>query len=231
VTLLPVFPLDVVVFPGMTIPLNVFEERYKRLVRTRLESEDRRFVIVLNRGSDGLDDGAPQLHAVGSFVEILTAEEQDDGTFFVLAHGQGRCRIEIDHEEAVPEADGSLRPLWIVRAAPWPLERGDPNEERIAAWDAIESFRGYADRFFAPDALRRLDKSIPGDPLYQASFLSANVRVPLASRQVVLEVPSLAGRLRMNQRLIEEVLQGSPDDSPDDPPDGAADAEGGPEPK
>ena len=72
---------------------------------------------------------------------------------------------------------------------------------KVASLDALESFRAYAERFFAPDALRRLDKSIPDDPLFQASFLSANVRVPLASRQVVLEVPSLEGRLRMNRRL------------------------------
>ena len=205
-TLLPVFPLEAVVFPGMTVPLNVFEERYKRLVRHCLEAEDHRFIITLDRSSSSIVDGGPRLHSVGTLMDILTVEEQGDGTFILLVHGQGRCRIEVDHEEAVIEPDGSLRPLWFARSTEWPLERGDPNEERIAAWDALETFRSYADHFFAAEAQRRVEKAIPDDLLFQASFLCANVRVPLESRQVILEVPSLAGRFHLIRRRMEELL-------------------------
>ena len=50
---LPLFPLpETVVFPGMTLPLYIFEERYKRMVKDCVESNQRRLVIVLSQAAD-----------------------------------------------------------------------------------------------------------------------------------------------------------------------------------
>jgi uncharacterized protein len=202
---LPLFPLDVVAFPGMTVPLYVFEARYRRLVRWVLEHDPKRFVLVLGKPV-GVDSAAPPMHGVGTAMDVIRVEERDDGTFEVLAHAQERVAVAPADREDVPEPDGSTRPLYFTPYTPLPLQRDDPNEERVAAWDALEAFRRYAAAVFASDAERQIDAHMPDDPLYQASLVCANLRVPSPSRQVLLEAASLVQRFRLAQKLIEERL-------------------------
>ena len=203
--MLPIFPLDVVAFPGMTVPLYVFEARYRRLVRFVLEQEQKRFVLALARPR-GLDADAAAIADVGTVMDVVRVEERADGTFELLAHAQERTRVAPTEREDVPEPDGVTRPLYFTAVDPWPLQRDDPNEERIAAWDALEAFRRYAATVFAFDAQEQIDANLPEDPLFQASLVCANVRVPSASRQVLLEAPSLLARFALAQKLIEERL-------------------------
>ena len=203
---LPLFPLDVVAFPGMTVPLYVFEARYRRLVQWLLAHEPKRFVLVLGKPAS-LDSGDAPMHQVGTVMDVVRVEERADGTFELLAHGQERVAVEPGEREDVPEPDGSTRALYFTEYAPLPLERHDLNEERVAAWDALEAFRRYADLVFAFDAQRQIDANMPDDPLYQASLVCANLRVPSLSRQVLLEAPSLIERFQLAQKLIDERLE------------------------
>lgn len=205
----------------MTVPLFIFEERYKTMVRRALDGGNGRFAIALAQGRDGLGDGPPALPEFGAFVSILTTDENADGTFQVLVHGQGRCRIQVERTEHIEEPGGDKRPLHFIADEPAPLERADPNEELVAAWDAIDTFRRYAEVFFAFDALRQIDEALPDDPLYQASFICANIRVPLESRQVLLEAPTLTARFTLAKKLMEERLAGH---RADDAPDGAGES-------
>ncbi|CAN5790279.1 LON peptidase substrate-binding domain-containing protein [soil metagenome] len=202
---LPVFPLDVVAFPGMTVPLFIFEARYRRMVKWMLEHDPKRFILVLARPHEGVADGAaPPIHRVGTVMDVLQLSENVDGTFELLAHGQERVAVQIVHAEDVPERDGSTRALYFSDYREAPLQRDDPNEELVVAWDALDSFRRYARAIYAFDAQDQIDANLPEDLLYQASFVCANVRVPSASRQVLLEAPSLSARFRLAQKLMEE---------------------------
>ena len=203
---LPVFPLDVVAFPGMTVPLFIFEARYRRMVQLLLESESepKRFLMVLARPHEGVADGAPPIHRIGTAMDVLQLTENPDGTYEMLAHAQERVAVQIVHREDVPERDGSTRPLYFSEYREVPIGRDDPNEELVAAWDALDSFRRYARAIYAFDAQEQIESHLPEDLLYQASFVCANVRVPSASRQVLLEAPSLSARFRLAQKLMEE---------------------------
>ena len=197
---LPVFPLDLVVFPGQTVPLLVFEARYKRLVKAVLELDEPRFVIVRTRpAADG-----PAMATVGTVVRVVELAERPDGTYTLTGHGGERVQVDVARREDVPEADGSERPLFFTRAEPLPVVRDDPNLERIAAWDALEAFRRYARVFFAADAEQQIDDHVPDEPLYQASFVCANLRLEGDERQALLEAPSLVDRFRLAERLLEE---------------------------
>jgi Lon protease-like protein len=206
---LPLFPLpDTVVFPGMSVPLRVFEERYKRLVRTAVESERNQFVIALAPGVEAIRDHPTPLPEFGTFVDLLSVQENDDGSFDVLAHGQERCRLEVLREENVAEPEGNARPLYFVDDRPAPIGRDDPNTEKLAAWDALDTFRAYAATFFAFDAANQIESALPEDTLYQASFICANIRVPAESRQVLLEAPTLTARFQLARKLMQERLDG-----------------------
>lgn len=215
---LPLFPLpETVVFPGMTLPLYIFEERYKRMVKDCVESNQQRLVIVLAKVqtltpseiNDYLDDVPLPLphYDIGTYVDILSVSENPDGSYNILTHGQERCRIELADQLAVTEADGSTSYLYYSEDKPETLRRDDPNVERVSAWDTLDTFRNYAQTFFAFDALKQIEEALPDDLLYQASFICANMRVPSPERQQLLEVDSLVGRFELARRLMQEHLE------------------------
>ncbi len=189
---LPLFPLpETVVFPGLMIPLYIFEERYKQMVRDLLaQNEDqRRFVITL-----ATETG---IREVGGYVDLLAASENPDGTFNIVCRGGERCRVE-----GVGVFEKNLYQTTLD--IPFPLERTARSEEIVAAWDAMEAFRGYVAGVADPQALEEAIANLPDDPLYQASFLCVNLRVPALDRQALLEAPSLVARLELTQTLMRQ---------------------------
>lgn len=216
---LAVFPLPVVVFPGMTVPLHIFEERYKKLVRHASALDEPRFVIAPPPGEGIEDEGSVRPGEIGTILDVLDATENPDGTFRLLGHGRERCRLTSVREENVPEPSGGERPLWYAEVEAWPLERSDPNEERLAAWDALEAFDRYGEAFFADEAREQASTAMPDDPMYQASFVCANLRLPAPDAQLLLEAPTLVERFREARRAIDDrltELAGPEDDRPSD---------------
>ena len=193
----------------MTLPLYIFEERYQKMVKTCLETNQRRIVIVMATPPPEMGDlpDIPQTAKIGTFVDILSVMENADGTANILAHGQGRCHVELSRSESVPTAEGKLSYLHYSDSRPYPLERTDPNLEQVAAWDALEVFRDYARMFFTDDAQKQLEEALPDDLLFQASFICANLRLEAEARQQLLEAPSLSERFAAAQRLMLRQLE------------------------
>ncbi len=206
---LPIFPLDVVVFPGMTVPVNVHEQRYRQLIRVVLaqDSEPKRFIAVLAGEAAPIRDVQESLERFGTIVHVLSVEENDDGSIDVVVHGQERCEVAVTRREDVSEPGGATRPLYYANYHPAPVGRGDPNTEAVAAWDAIDTFRTYAGTLFKGDAAAEIDLHLPEDPLYQASFLCANIRVPPATKQPLLDAPSLTERFELARDIMLERME------------------------
>lgn len=89
---LPLFPLNVVVFPGMPLPLHIFEERYKEMIGLCI-SQERPFGIVLIRGGSAEYDPPVEPYSVGCTVEIIQVQHLEDGRLFIMTVGQERFRI------------------------------------------------------------------------------------------------------------------------------------------
>jgi len=100
-TLLPLFPLDVVLFPGVPLPLHIFEPRYKEMIAECLEQK-RPFGIV--RASQG------GVASLGCTAEIVSVEKRyDDGRLDILARGVRRFEvIEVNQERSFLQAEISL---------------------------------------------------------------------------------------------------------------------------
>jgi len=151
--------------------------------------EQRRFVITL-----ATQDG---IREVGGYVDLLAASENPDGTFNIVCRGGERCRVE-----GVGVFDKNLYQTTLD--IPYPLERNARSEEIVAAWDAMDAFRSYMAGVADPGALEEAIANLPDDPLYQASFLCVNLRVPAQDRQALLEAPSLVARLELAQALMQQ---------------------------
>lgn len=89
---IPIFPLNVVVFPGMPMPLHIFEERYKEMINICLE-EERPFGIVLIEKGEAAGDPNVTPHLIGCTVKISQVQRLEDGRMFIMTFGQDRFRI------------------------------------------------------------------------------------------------------------------------------------------
>ena len=97
---LPLFPLGLVLYPGVVLPLHIFEPRYRRLVQELLDMPDgsRLFgVVAIKAGREVGVHGVTALHEIGCTAELRYAEAYEDGRFDIIATGTDRFRlIEVD---------------------------------------------------------------------------------------------------------------------------------------
>lgn len=87
---IPLFPLRVALFPGVTLPLRIFEQRYLRLISDSLKS-DSGFGVVLIR--EGGEVGRASVWPVGVYVRIVDWSQGEEGLLHVEVAGDRRFRI------------------------------------------------------------------------------------------------------------------------------------------
>ncbi len=88
---LALFPLHTVLFPGCTLPLQIFEQRYLRLIKTSLQNAQGFAVILI---SSGKEVGAqPDIYSIGCYVEIIDWEQLDNGLLGITIRGQHRVKV------------------------------------------------------------------------------------------------------------------------------------------
>ncbi|HLX89443.1 MAG TPA: LON peptidase substrate-binding domain-containing protein [Acidimicrobiales bacterium] len=89
---LPMFPLSTVLFPGMPLPLHVFEPRYRAMVADCLDTERHEFgVVLIERGSEV--GGGDVRTDVGTVACIEALQRADDGRYALVARGTVRLRV------------------------------------------------------------------------------------------------------------------------------------------
>src|SRR2546423_9897712 len=93
--MLPLFPLGAVLYPGMLLPLHIFEERYRQLVRDLLDApEPRRFgVIAIRKGRETGVDGVQSLYEIGCTAVLRRVDQHEDGRYDIVAVGAERFRL------------------------------------------------------------------------------------------------------------------------------------------
>ncbi len=198
--LLPLFPLSrVVLFPGMLLPLHVFEERYRLMIGT-CQVTDGLFGVSLIRA--GREVGPPaEPEPVGCVARILDVERLPDGRMNVLTIGEERFRLSAQPE---PTAEGFLR----GRARIMLSSESAPVEPRLVA-----QVRAQLAAYLA--ALARLgvkessadEAEIPRDAAALSFRVGSVVRVDARERQRLLEIDDVAERLRAELALLRRELQ------------------------
>lgn len=89
---LPLFPLNMVLFPGMSIPLNIFEERYKLMIHSCLENDSKFGVILIKAGQEV---GGPAItYSTGTVACIDQTNHIEHGQMLLSVTGQQRFRIK-----------------------------------------------------------------------------------------------------------------------------------------
>lgn len=89
---LPMFPLGTVLVPHMVLPLHIFEERYRALIRDVLDGDGQFGVVLIERGHEV--GGGDVRTDLGTVARVLKAEELDDGRWVAVAVGTQRLKVE-----------------------------------------------------------------------------------------------------------------------------------------
>ena len=99
---LPLFPLpDVVLFPGVFLPLHVFEPRYRAMVGDALQGDRMIGMALLMPGFEEQYEGRPPIYAVGCAGVITHAERLSDGRFHIVLQGVERFRVSREDDSRV----------------------------------------------------------------------------------------------------------------------------------
>ncbi len=98
--LLPIFPLAVVLVPGELLPLHIFEERYKALMRASLEGSRHFGLSYVDRAEVGVDT-APAIGSIGCEAQISAVVPVGEGRMNLLSVGTGRYVI-LGYEQTEP---------------------------------------------------------------------------------------------------------------------------------
>ncbi|MFV2120990.1 LON peptidase substrate-binding domain-containing protein [Streptomyces sp. Act-28] len=215
---LPLFPLNAVLFPGLVLPLNVFEERYRAMMRELLETDEsqpRRFAVVAIRDGHEVAPTAPGLpdqtalpergpaagfgpdparafHRVGCVAAAAPIRARPDGGFEVLATGTTRVRI-LSGAARGPFLTAELEEL----EEPLGVGAGAPAEGVLRAFRAYQKrLAGARERSLATGA------ELPDEPSVVSYLVAAAAVLDTPAKQRLLQAPDTATRLREELRLL-----------------------------
>ena len=107
---LPLFPLHTVLCPGVALPLHVFEDRYKAMVK-RCLADQSPFGVVLIREGREVGPGDLAVAAIGTLAEIREATRHPDGRYDLVTFGTQRFHLEAIDPGAEPYLVGSITPM------------------------------------------------------------------------------------------------------------------------
>ena len=182
-----IFPLPgAILFPGLQLPLHIFEPRYRALVKDALARDRRIGMIQPQRG----EEGAP-LYQVGCLGKIEEVEALDDGRFNLILTGEARFKVIRELDAATPfrQVEAELLDNEDYPALS-PIERASFEREARRFAEA----QGYRVDW---EAVTRLDDESLIDGTSQI------VPFDIASKQALLEAPSLSVRCELLVQLMQ----------------------------
>ena len=194
--IIPVFALpNVVLFPGVPLPLHIFEPRYRDMVRD-VSSGHEIIGMALLRGDWQKDyEARPAIFPVGCAGRLVNVEPLADGRYNILLHGQREFVIRRHiFDKSYRQAEVDWRP------------RGTLTLEAGLRADLIRLLHGFLAG----------DQSSPGHRLLQDATLSDEILVNYFSyaldfdpieRQGLLEAGDLAARATRLQEIVEFHLE------------------------
>ena len=193
---LSIFPLGgAILFPGLQLPLHVFEPRYRALVGHAL-AKDRKIAMIQPQTAS---EGAP-LFEIGCVGRIGEVEALEDGRYNIVLEGEARFRV--------------LRELEVT--SPFRLVEGeliaDPEIEALSAIERV-SFEREA-REFADSQGYAVDWDAVASLEDQALINGVSQIAPFdaAAKQALLEAPDIARRCELLVQLMHFFGHGDPDE-------------------
>lgn len=191
---LPLFPLNVVLFPHMPLPLHVFEPRYRQMIGECLE-EGHSFGVVAIR--EGTETGPATPHDVGTLAKIVRIERLEDGRMNLLVQGASRFQI-LQTTDDRPYLRGQVRII---------PESGDDLDATARLTDATATaFRQYSNLLRELVGEKPEDSEPPMEPELLSYLIAAAMNLQLPEKQSLLAEPRTDARLLLELRILRKEI-------------------------
>ena len=193
--LLPLFPLNTVLFPGMPLPLHIFEERYKLMIDECLRDHTLFGVVLIKSGAEVGSPAVP--YPVGTTARIVSSERLSEGRLNLETVGEDRFRIlELRYHRPylmglvenfpVTDADSPVAPSLADRLRPW-----------VSQYMTL-----LARAADMPFDLNRL----PVEPLALAYLAAIVLQTPTRAKQSLLALSSLLELLERERQIYRNEI-------------------------
>ena len=188
---IPLFPLPgVVLLPGTTLPLHIFEPRYRAMVADALAGDRTIGMAMLKPGWESSAED-PSIYSVGGAGEIVDSEKLDDGRYNIILEGRFRYRVV----EESPSSPYRIARVEEIRSVPF----ADPDQQARVLTAATALFGEVARDLELPP--------LPTDALSAerlASEIALRLRYAPPELQTLLETDSLESRF---ETLVGRMLE------------------------
>ncbi len=193
---IPIFPLHLVLFPGETTRMHIFEPRYRQMLKDAMASNKSFGVALIHSGREAGEPAEP--YPVGTIATITDVEPLPDGRSDITIMGVRRFRIthlyaDLPYQTADYELlDDALDP-------------NDVDDQTIPSLK--EGFRGYLRLFGGETAAKAETIALPAEPARLGNLISATIQVSLAEKQRLLEeAPASRLQLLVNVLTREAII-------------------------
>lgn len=188
---LPLFPLSgVVLFPGMNLPLHIYEEKYKKMVSNCLEY-DKQFGIVYAKGN--------VCSEIGTRALIVDVEMLEEGKMNILTEGKSRFKVlNLIKEE--PYCEAYIEPYEDIESETTPKLKSSLSRVKKISLKVLDLF----DLVFEQELSKKL--KLPKEPNEFLFLMSANLTCSNEQKQLILETRSLQERADKILSLLKDEL-------------------------
>ncbi len=183
---LPLFPLDTVLFPGMILPLHIFEERYKVMINECL-LEQQPFGVVLIRPDQ------ERFYDVGTTAVIAGVSYLAEGRMNIVTIGSERFRLLAVRDE---------QPYLMGRVELWPLADDDRERTQRLVNPLRALFRQYIVLLAQAQGHRIEVEEVPSDPQTLALLVAIALQLPMPQKQYLLGQATVAHLLRAERAIM-----------------------------
>ena len=191
----PLFPLGTVLYPGLLLPLHIFEDRYRQLVQDLLdEPEPRQFgVIAIRKGRETGIDGISALYDVGCTATFRRVAEHEDGRYDLVTVGTQRFRLA-GLDDSQPYLTGEVDLLGE--------ETGEESAAALAARSVQAAFRRYIEALGIRESVQVNVPELPDEPVGLSYLVASSMILELPARQALLAEPDALHRLISERAML-----------------------------
>lgn len=184
---LPLFPLpEVVLFPGIPLPLHIFEFRYRIMMNTILQS-DHRFGVLMVDPTDG------KVESVGCCAEVIYHERTSDDRMYIKTLGQQRFRV-LNYLREKP---------YYVGLVEWIEDQPTDRDLQTLSADVDQLLRDVvhlSSKLTGQDI--ELPDDVPDSPLALSYWVAGNLKGVAREQQMLLEMQDTAARLEREAEIL-----------------------------
>ena len=194
---IPLFPLSTVLFPNTTIPLHIFEERYKLMLQDCLGADSRFGVILIK---SGIEVGGPvEPFSVGTIAHITRIDKVESNGMDISVTGEQRFKIK-NINQYTPYMSAEVNIL---------SERDNDEGKRLDSakvGEIIGKVNEYARLILGLRGGWVNKTRIPSEPAALSYFIANMMQLELIQKQSLLEESTISNRLEQEMKFLNQIL-------------------------